>query len=70
MEYKDLLIELCENVKLVDKTPRYQFGQSNNLGERPNRDLRWFTPSELADFFLTFIDTQYLEEYIEEDTID
>ena len=46
------LIDFCESIKKVDRTPKYGYakkGSENNEGEVPGTGSRWLTPRELAE---------------------
>jgi hypothetical protein len=49
LEINDLiqkLIDTCEYIIAVDKTPDYKYGQVDNKGKKPSIGSRWKSPNE------------------------
>lgn len=49
LEINDLiqkLIDTCEYIIAVDKTPDYKYGQVDNKGKKPRAGYRWKSPKE------------------------
>lgn len=45
-------LEFAKNVRTLDRTEPYEYGEEDNYGKKPEIGARWTTPSEMADAFI------------------